>query len=857
MAKIQIKRTSVSGRTPNTTNSGNGQYIDSGEFALNLADGILYSSNGGLIAIGANNVDVSVSNSINIGNSSSYVFANSTIIGGNSYNNPALFAPNVNDPYWSFGSFANSTDFFMQTRFWGGNDTNHGFRIFDTNSNTVPFKIDGTGYVYFDKLKANNTSGSSGQVLTSNSTGGLYWQSPGASSVDTDAQYTWTNTHTFQNTITFSSRLNVGSNVSVNTSMISVGNATVNTQIVAGNVILHGSAITITNSTSQIIINDAGYSITDISTGSNTVANSSSIVIDGQYVLTSATAGVANDALHLGGVAPEGYQTTAGLASNVATLTSNNTSFVGSVTAANVVSNGQLQSNLSNYQTTAGLAGNVATLAANSASYLGTVAAASYVQNTDSRTLSGNLNFTGVNTYFSSTTYFNGNVTFTNNAMIVANGSGGANGTVLVSNGTSIYWSNSISTGTVVATSAQIADAVNVGNSTVNVSINSTSIFVGNSVSNTVVNTTFIAVSNTLSNSEISPQMIFVGNTSANTLVDLSGAGNSVTVSYATLYTNGYCVVNTASNHGVLYTTGLTVSISNTSVPYLNTANYPAGFLIRKGGIGSNSFSFNISPSTFASGARIITSAIRSANVITIRTSQPHQLTNNDLVTFTGITGTLYTFIPPTSINISTVNGDPSAFTYNCGNNIGGSISGNTYTFPTMTSSATGPILMVISKPNNGFTVGQYVAISGVTNGSPAGTFYPSSRGSINNYFNINKTWSIYAANSTTFTIKVGTKVSTSGPMGGTGTITGAAAIAGVSYDETAPLTPGSGLVIQSFTANTLGGGAVARSANPIGITISNSSFQVKATPNFLYIGSTSAGYLFTPTGGSATSGIP
>ena len=56
--KIQVKRTSIPGRTPNTTNSSNSQYIDSGEFALNLADGILYSSNGSIIPIGANNVNV-------------------------------------------------------------------------------------------------------------------------------------------------------------------------------------------------------------------------------------------------------------------------------------------------------------------------------------------------------------------------------------------------------------------------------------------------------------------------------------------------------------------------------------------------------------------------------------------------------------------------------------------------------------------------------------------------------------------------------------------------------------------------------------------------------------------------------
>ena len=44
--KFQIKRTTVSGRTPNTTNSSNTQYIDAGELALNLTDGKLFTSNG-------------------------------------------------------------------------------------------------------------------------------------------------------------------------------------------------------------------------------------------------------------------------------------------------------------------------------------------------------------------------------------------------------------------------------------------------------------------------------------------------------------------------------------------------------------------------------------------------------------------------------------------------------------------------------------------------------------------------------------------------------------------------------------------------------------------------------------------
>lgn len=48
-AKIQIKRSSVSGNAPNTSN------IDTGELALNITDGVLYSSNGtAIFEVGAN-----------------------------------------------------------------------------------------------------------------------------------------------------------------------------------------------------------------------------------------------------------------------------------------------------------------------------------------------------------------------------------------------------------------------------------------------------------------------------------------------------------------------------------------------------------------------------------------------------------------------------------------------------------------------------------------------------------------------------------------------------------------------------------------------------------------------------------
>jgi hypothetical protein len=65
--RIQIKRTAVAGRTANTTDSGNSQYITAGEFALNMPDAILYTSNGSaLITVGANVVNQAVTGNLTV-----------------------------------------------------------------------------------------------------------------------------------------------------------------------------------------------------------------------------------------------------------------------------------------------------------------------------------------------------------------------------------------------------------------------------------------------------------------------------------------------------------------------------------------------------------------------------------------------------------------------------------------------------------------------------------------------------------------------------------------------------------------------------------------------------------------------
>jgi len=75
--RVQVKRTSTTGRTPNTTASyaTNSQYISAGELALNMTDGILYTSDGtNLIEMGSNNTNQRITNSLTIDNNKNLMF---------------------------------------------------------------------------------------------------------------------------------------------------------------------------------------------------------------------------------------------------------------------------------------------------------------------------------------------------------------------------------------------------------------------------------------------------------------------------------------------------------------------------------------------------------------------------------------------------------------------------------------------------------------------------------------------------------------------------------------------------------------------------------------------------------------
>lgn len=106
--KIQIKRTSVAGRTPNTADPANTSYIAAGELAVNLTDEKLYSSNGSVaFEVGANLSNLAISSSATIGNSTVNTTINSTAIAvtsiyanGTNGSNGQVLTSNGTSIYW-------------------------------------------------------------------------------------------------------------------------------------------------------------------------------------------------------------------------------------------------------------------------------------------------------------------------------------------------------------------------------------------------------------------------------------------------------------------------------------------------------------------------------------------------------------------------------------------------------------------------------------------------------------------------------------------------------------------------------------------------------------------------------------
>lgn len=418
---------------------------------------------------------------------------------------------------------------------------------------------------------ANGASGTTGQILYSNSTGGTYWAAApssstpggadtqvqfndGGSTLNATAGFTFTkstNNVTIANTLLVGAAVNAASHTTgsgygsatggavVNTTNIGSGNSSANTLLNYGSLSLNGGAVTV-NSASITYVGNTTTSptITLANTGSFTIGNSTT-------TQTTSIISVSNSASNVQ-ITPA----TLSIGGNVvANSTGANNAFNLGGTAA------------ASYQLNSTLAANVATLTANNANNLGTVAAANYVQNTDSRTLSGNLTFTGANLVVSGTnTSISSNVTITGAVLT------GTSTDATFRNGT--FSGNLIVSGTVVTVNTQ---QLVVNDNIIELGLNNTTTDVvdsgffspaGNSTAIWYSGIARIAASSTNTNPVF---RVFVSNTNPNTSSTIDTSANTRTgtiQSYLQPYGSGGAFVVNAT--AVALTANSTVSVSIT-----------------------------------------------------------------------------------------------------------------------------------------------------------------------------------------------------------------------------------------------------------------------------------------------------
>ena len=405
-------------------------------------------------------------------------------------------------------------------------------------------------YIY-----ANGVSGTANQSLISNSTGGVFWGTVLASGgADTQVQFN-----------DGGSALNAtaGFTFNKNTNNVTIANT-----------LLVGGSINATSYTAGAIGTGAGgivVNTTVLFVGNNTInatVNSTALNIGGNPIANSTGA---NNAFNLGGTDASLYQLNSTLAANVATLTANNANNLGGTAAAS-------------YQLNSTLAANVATLTANNANNLGTVAAASYVQNTDSRTLSGNLDFSGANLVISGTnTSISSNITLTGASVT------GTSTDVSFRNG--VFSGNLVVSGAVVTVNTQQLvvndNIIELGLNNTTTDIVDTGFFspAGNASAIWYSGFARIAASSTSTNPVF---RVFVSNTNPNTSSTIDTSTNTITgtiQSFLQPYGSGGAFIVNSTAIAVTANSTVSVAISGNTLTLSGRSNNDLLYSNAAGGV--------------------------------------------------------------------------------------------------------------------------------------------------------------------------------------------------------------------------------------------------------------------------------
>ena len=348
---FKLRRSSVAGKVPNTST------VAIGELAINLTDKKLFSSDGSLVfEIGANLTDLQVSNNIttsNINVTDTALFQNVAV-----FHDVAIFgAISANSSNGAAGLVLTSNGSGVYWAPAGGSATGPVRQQFTGDGNTTTFAISGgyesntvsvflNGVMLHNGLEANVQSGVNVVISPAPANGAL---------IDVVGY----------SVITSTSYLTIG-NTSISGNVISIGNSSVNTQIVPGNVYLNGSTLVIGNTSSNITI------------------DSTTISIAGATINTSSFSGTANNTLYVGSVASNDVVSNTSLQANLTVIRSdiansysnsvNYTSFaIGTANLAMVANADAAYSNATSYTDSKIATANSAIVANASAAYSNSV----------------------------------------------------------------------------------------------------------------------------------------------------------------------------------------------------------------------------------------------------------------------------------------------------------------------------------------------------------------------------------------------------------------------------------------------------------------------------------------------------
>jgi hypothetical protein len=275
------------------------------------------------------------------------------------------------------------------------------------------------------------------------------------------------------------------------------------------------------------------------------------------YVGTTLAAAVVNSAQLSSNLAL--YTNTGNMPAFIAARTSNSASYVGDLIAANVVSNAQLSSNLALYTNTGNLPAFIGNNTANNTLYVGTVIAANVVSNAQ---LSSNL---ALYTNTGNLPAFIGNNTSNNSYNLNGVNNYITNSGAATISGIHTHTVNTIFTANLIVNSS--VGYITVGNTSTNLTINSTALVFGNSTINGILATnTTVAYFNGTSNNALNfdganksafalvTGTTFTGNVNLSTVASLNVNSGNVYANNLTLRgdgTNAY-ITTTAAN-GALF----------------------------------------------------------------------------------------------------------------------------------------------------------------------------------------------------------------------------------------------------------------------------------------------------------------